>query len=191
VRQSHAHAWSEVWLPGRGWWRVDPTAAVAPSASSAASRRQPLGRNSPKAACCATRSSLAGPDVVGQPERRVERLGRALRSREPGGAARALGFTNPVGRLCDRARRRPRARGRRPLCCGSHSSTAAAPGCRDGGLPEFTGRLAPRHRAGVGEAPRAFAKRVRYLRPDLGVASLSITEAYLRLRYGPAPAARI
>jgi len=31
VRQSDAHAWAEVWLPDRGWLRVDPTAAVAPS----------------------------------------------------------------------------------------------------------------------------------------------------------------
>ena len=30
VRQSDAHAWSEVWLAGRGWVRVDPTAAVRP-----------------------------------------------------------------------------------------------------------------------------------------------------------------
>ncbi|HET7266478.1 MAG TPA: DUF3488 and transglutaminase-like domain-containing protein [Oleiagrimonas sp.] len=30
VRQSDAHAWSEVWLRGRGWVRVDPTAAVRP-----------------------------------------------------------------------------------------------------------------------------------------------------------------
>lgn len=30
VRQSDAHAWAEVWLPGRGWIRIDPTAAVAP-----------------------------------------------------------------------------------------------------------------------------------------------------------------
>jgi protein-glutamine gamma-glutamyltransferase len=30
VRQSDAHAWAEVWLPQRGWVRVDPTAAVAP-----------------------------------------------------------------------------------------------------------------------------------------------------------------
>lgn len=30
VRQSNAHAWSEVWLNGQGWVRVDPTAAVAP-----------------------------------------------------------------------------------------------------------------------------------------------------------------
>ncbi len=30
VRQSDAHAWAEVWLQGRGWVRVDPTAAVSP-----------------------------------------------------------------------------------------------------------------------------------------------------------------
>ncbi len=31
VRQSDAHAWSEVWFPDQGWTRVDPTAAVSPS----------------------------------------------------------------------------------------------------------------------------------------------------------------
>jgi protein-glutamine gamma-glutamyltransferase len=30
VHQSDAHAWAEVWLTGRGWTRVDPTAVVAP-----------------------------------------------------------------------------------------------------------------------------------------------------------------
>lgn len=30
VRRMDAHAWTEVWLRGRGWTRVDPTAAVAP-----------------------------------------------------------------------------------------------------------------------------------------------------------------
>lgn len=30
VRNSDAHAWSEVWLAGRGWIRIDPTAAVRP-----------------------------------------------------------------------------------------------------------------------------------------------------------------
>jgi transglutaminase-like putative cysteine protease len=30
VRQADAHAWTEVWLSGRGWVRVDPTAVVAP-----------------------------------------------------------------------------------------------------------------------------------------------------------------
>lgn len=31
VHQSDAHAWAEVWLDGRGWVRIDPTATVAPS----------------------------------------------------------------------------------------------------------------------------------------------------------------
>ena len=30
IRQADAHAWSEIWLPGVGWYRVDPTSAVAP-----------------------------------------------------------------------------------------------------------------------------------------------------------------
>ncbi len=30
VRRMDAHAWAEVWLEGRGWVRIDPTAAVAP-----------------------------------------------------------------------------------------------------------------------------------------------------------------
>jgi protein-glutamine gamma-glutamyltransferase len=48
VRQSDAHAWAEVWLAGRGWVRVDPTAAVAPERvqhglASAIPRRAPFG----------------------------------------------------------------------------------------------------------------------------------------------------
>jgi transglutaminase-like putative cysteine protease len=31
VRQADAHAWTEVWLRGSGWTRVDPTAAVSPA----------------------------------------------------------------------------------------------------------------------------------------------------------------
>lgn len=31
VRAASAHAWSEVWLAGQGWRRVDPTAAVSPA----------------------------------------------------------------------------------------------------------------------------------------------------------------
>jgi protein-glutamine gamma-glutamyltransferase len=30
VRQSEAHAWTEVWLDEKGWTRVDPTAVIAP-----------------------------------------------------------------------------------------------------------------------------------------------------------------
>lgn len=31
IRDADAHAWSEVWLAGRGWVRVDPTSAVSPA----------------------------------------------------------------------------------------------------------------------------------------------------------------
>jgi protein-glutamine gamma-glutamyltransferase len=30
IKQADAHAWTEVWLVGRGWVRIDPTSAVAP-----------------------------------------------------------------------------------------------------------------------------------------------------------------
>lgn len=31
VREENAHAWTELWIEGRGWVRYDPTAAVAPN----------------------------------------------------------------------------------------------------------------------------------------------------------------
>lgn len=49
VRQADAHAWSEVWIDGRGWVRIDPTAVVSPSrvesgiaAAISADERAPL-----------------------------------------------------------------------------------------------------------------------------------------------------
>jgi transglutaminase-like putative cysteine protease len=48
VRQSDAHAWAEVFLPKRGWVRVDPTAAAVPRrldaglARAVAEAEQPL-----------------------------------------------------------------------------------------------------------------------------------------------------
>ncbi|MBT3067943.1 DUF3488 and transglutaminase-like domain-containing protein [Rhodoferax sp. U11-2br] len=41
VRQSDAHAWAEVWLPGQGWQRVDPTSMVAPMRTSSFARLEP------------------------------------------------------------------------------------------------------------------------------------------------------
>ena len=34
VRQADTHAWCEVWLPEKGWTRIDPTAVVAPGRAS-------------------------------------------------------------------------------------------------------------------------------------------------------------
>ena len=56
LRQSDAHAWTEVWLQGQGWVRIDPTAVVAPSRLQRGLREllpdsrwtlQSYGRNSP------------------------------------------------------------------------------------------------------------------------------------------------
>ena len=41
VRQSDAHAWTEVWLAGRGWVRVDPTASVMPGRIGSLQRLSP------------------------------------------------------------------------------------------------------------------------------------------------------
>jgi transglutaminase-like putative cysteine protease len=38
VRRADAHAWTEIWLEGEGWIRVDPTAAVAPERVEASAR---------------------------------------------------------------------------------------------------------------------------------------------------------
>ena len=40
VRQSDAHAWTEVWLAGRGWVRIDPTGAVSPGRVGSLQRLQ-------------------------------------------------------------------------------------------------------------------------------------------------------
>jgi protein-glutamine gamma-glutamyltransferase len=62
VRESDAHAWTEVWLRDRGWVRVDPVSAVAPE-------RVALG---------SWRSALAGERVPGGALRSIEWVRRAL-----------------------------------------------------------------------------------------------------------------
>ena len=42
VRQSHAHAWTEVWHEGRGWIRVDPTSVVAPERVAQSAAQDPF-----------------------------------------------------------------------------------------------------------------------------------------------------
>jgi transglutaminase-like putative cysteine protease len=62
IRQSDAHAWTEVWLADRGWVRVDPVAAVAPD-------RVALG---------SWRNALAGQRVPGSALTRLEWVRSAL-----------------------------------------------------------------------------------------------------------------
>ena len=192
VRQSHAHAWSEVWLPGAGWRRVDPTAAVAPQrvergleASFAGAELLPgaFARDSPflwRARMLWDSLNARWNDGVVQFDRATQEgllwgLGfddadwRAFAAALGVGLALAMGLL--VGWLA--LEFRPR-----------RADPAAA------AYRRFSARLARRGiERQVGEAPRDFAQRVRRLRPDLGLAALAITETYLRLRYAPAAAA--
>jgi transglutaminase-like putative cysteine protease len=59
VRQSDAHAWAEVWLIGRGWVRVDPTAAVAPARVGAMQRLQ-----TPRGAIAGALLGTLSPDLT-------------------------------------------------------------------------------------------------------------------------------
>lgn len=59
VRQSDAHAWAEVWLEGRGWVRVDPTGAVAPSRVGMFQRLQ-----APRGAFGAAMDAVVSPTLV-------------------------------------------------------------------------------------------------------------------------------
>jgi transglutaminase-like putative cysteine protease len=192
VRQSHAHAWSEVWLPGAGWRRVDPTGAVAPErvergleASFAGSELLPgaLARDSP----LLWQARLFWDNLNAEWNDGVVQFDRATQD----AILSDLGFDDPDWRAFATAlgiglglavaclvawlalEFRPR-----------HPDPAAA------AYRRFSGRLARRGIGNeIGEAPRDFARRVRRLRPDLGTPALAITETYLRLRYGPAPAA--
>jgi protein-glutamine gamma-glutamyltransferase len=192
VRQSHAHAWSEVWLPQRGWVRVDPTAAVAPEriergfeAAFAESDALPgaLRRESEllwQAGMVWDNLNAEWNDWVVQFDRAAqESVLSGLGFDDPDWRAFAtvlavgLGITVGILVLWLAVELRPRA-----------TDPAAA------AYQRFQNRLARRgiERA-PGEAPRDFAQRVRRLRPDLALPALAITETYLRLRYGPAPAA--
>ncbi|OYT92040.1 MAG: transglutaminase [Burkholderiales bacterium PBB3] len=59
VRQSDAHAWSEVWIAGRGWVRVDPTSAVAPGRTGGLQRLQ-----APRNAVTEALAGAMGPQVA-------------------------------------------------------------------------------------------------------------------------------
>ena len=59
VRQSDAHAWTEVWLAGQGWLRVDPTAAVAPGRIGSLQRLE-----APRGVVAAAVGTMVGPNLV-------------------------------------------------------------------------------------------------------------------------------
>lgn len=190
VRQSDAHAWAEVWLPGQDWVRVDPTAAVAPERIES---RIEIG---------ASRASGAVRFFEGGDQRWLGMLQEARqtwdavnhrwnqwvldygpeRQRDllsalglPDVSWRGLGLTlalllAPVLALLAWWVLRPR-------------ETASDPGVRL--YRAFCRRLARRHgiRPGPGETPQQLLARIRQTRPALVPAAGRVVQYYLRLRY--------
>ena len=193
LRQSHAHAWSEVWLPDSGWTRIDPTAAVAPERIERGLQaglpgnellQGGLGRDFGllwQAGMLWDNVNARWNDWVVQFNRlQQEQLLRAFGFDDPDwqDLALVLGVGLGVALALLSGWLAWEFRPRRP--------DPATENYR-----RFVQRLARRglERA-PHEAPRDFAARVRHLRPDLGTAALAITELYLRLRYMPAHSAR-
>ncbi len=192
VRQSHAHAWSEVWLGEKGWARVDPTAAVAPErvergieAALADTALLPGGlmRDSE----FWWQAGMIWDNVNARWNDWIVRFDRATQEAllldmgfdDPDwrdfGIVLGIGLVLAVGLLFAWLAWEFRPRGTDPAVR-SYDRFAARLGRR--GIER-----------GIGEAPRDFALRIRRLRPDLAVNALAITEVYLRLRYLPSPAA--
>ncbi len=184
VRQSDAHAWAEVWLPGKGWVREDPTAWVSPDrielgmgaavtdgddvplmarpgGSWLADLR--LGWDTVNTAW--TRWVLAyGPDLqhellngVGLDS--LPRMGLALGTAFAG----ILGLLSALLLRDRRARERDPAREAYQVFC--HKLARA-------GLPRAEA-----------EGPEDYARRVARARPDLASQIRAVTDVYVLLRY--------
>jgi transglutaminase-like putative cysteine protease len=187
VRQADAHAWAEVWLEGRGWTRIDPTAVVAPERLS-----RGMLELMPGAFSASDRLLYHSAWLSGLLQRwdaanawwsdhlvkfnydsqlsLLARLGvRTPDARDLGWAFAAalllwLGFTAwHFGRRARRARPDPLARAYLALC---HKLAR-------GGAPR-----APHL------GPLAYAAAVRAQRPDLGERVQGLCARYAQLRYG-------
>lgn len=194
VWQSDAHAWVEVLIPGRGWVRVDPTAAVDPARIDHRSAARLLGDNAPlrfevdpsgplvralrQARLFADSLDAAWQDWVldfSSDHQRSLLAGLGLREyRETGlvflmvaTAGLVLGLTL-LGVLGHRTRRSPLEATYDRFC----ARLAAA------GLPRR-----------VDEGPRDYASRVALARPDLAGPVSRFIALYIRERYAPDPSA--
>lgn len=186
VRQSDAHAWSEVWLQDQGWLRVDPTGAVAPNRveqdlSSALSLEESLPLGLRRSGVDAWARLQASWDLANaQWNRWVLAYGPELQEEILG----KIGLT-----------------GWRDLMLALTISLAAAVGVfgllairralparnQDAALEAWRRALRVLARDGLlqrpEEGPRAFASRVAEQRPELAVAMRRLVESYLAARY--------
>ena len=180
VRKVDAHAWTEVWLDGQGWVRVDPTAAVAPerildTVEDLARRESILPSNLGPLVDMGDWARRGWNDLVlGFNAARQASLLKPLGVEQASGVQIGTAFAVVAGLalaltlwLLMRARPRPRD----PL---------------EAAWQVFTRRL---RRAGLGkhlsEPPLSFGERLAALLPDEAGRLRSLSQRYARGRYAP------
>ena len=187
VRQSDAHAWTEVWLEPRGWMRIDPTAVVAPERIQS-DLYSSLPADQSSATQTVWRSAWLSrvvrvwdganqwwrENVLDFNLRAQFDLLKSLGIDAPdwqhlawGFALALIGWIAWVSLSLRRsvARSRPDRVGRAWLKATRRLAKVAAPRAAD-------------------EGPLAFAARIAVARPDLAMPVNAIAQRYARLRYG-------
>ena len=186
VRQSDAHAWSEVWLEGEGWVRVDPTGTVS------ASRIEQGVSSVPGSA---ERLALAARPDSGW----MGQMARVWDSVDYGWNRFVLGYGPRLQQaLLDRLGLADLGRWLSiALMIAALLLTLGAvwlfahlrPTTRDPIERLWQRALARLRAVGIdtdpSEGPHDLAARVRRERPDLGPAFRPVAAAYVRLRYAP------
>ncbi|MBI4190906.1 MAG: DUF3488 domain-containing transglutaminase family protein [Betaproteobacteria bacterium] len=188
VRQADAHAWTEVWLKDDGWIRVDPTAAVSPArveagVAAAVPRTETLpllrGEYAWLRQARMTWDSVANSwnqVVLGYTQDRQRQLMRRVGIDDATWQSLVTVMFVTAGAVT--------------LVLAAlmlHKLRAARPDPVTAAYARFCERLA---RRGVArhpsEGPDAFRKRAITAHPELAQPIGSISELYIRLRYGAA-----
>jgi transglutaminase-like putative cysteine protease len=190
VRQSNAHAWSEVWLEGRGWVRTDPTAAVAPERiegglDAALSESEPVPGRLLRRSAFLSRLAYAwdaantfwDDQVVafGELQQRwlLEKLSFENADWKALGFALVLSLIGFFGAMSAYLAWRFRPRRRDPVAQVYHQL------CR-----KLARRNLPRLEH---EGPNDYAARISAALPHLAAQIAEIRQLYVSLRYGPSP----
>lgn len=187
VRQADAHAWVEVWLQDDGWVRVDPTAAVSPArveagVAAAVPQAEPLPFMMRGVYPWLRRARMTWDSVANSWNQAV--LGYTQdRQRQ---LMRRVGIDDATWRSLATAMFI--ATGAITLVLAVlmlHKLRASRPDPVTAAYLRFCERLA---RCGIkrhpSEGPDAFRKRAAAARPELASSIGSISELYIRLRYG-------
>ncbi|NNM62247.1 MAG: transglutaminase domain-containing protein, partial [Steroidobacteraceae bacterium] len=193
VRQSDAHAWDEVWIAGRGWLRIDPTAAIAPQ------RVDPALRDGDRTPGSFAFAGGRGASWLSQFALRIDAMRTLWRERILHYGPRAQAALLGRLRVSDADAAKLAAAMAAALALGflwlawlARRDLRARP--RDDLRRAFAMLSARLARIGLArhahEGPEDYARRVAVARPDLGGRIGRLCREYAALRYGAAAAPR-